>query len=164
MAGNTFGFQPYAQQRPSIPPAQVGAALQRRVMGAPAGGAALAAPATPMAGSMTPMAALPGEPRQTEGTQAQPPVLKASFGVDPSGQPAAPPQLVSELFAGGDGGDVYEDSAVQAARLEAKTRIGSALATPQQRQPAAPFALAQLQRMGLSDAEIRLMQLGGSVK
>ena len=65
---------------------------------------------------------------------------------------------------GPDGGDEYEDSAVQIARREAKTRIAGGLMRGQQQQPAAMYNDAQLSRMGISEAEKRLMRLSGGIK
>lgn len=65
---------------------------------------------------------------------------------------------------GADGGDEYEDSAVQIARREAKSRIAGGLMRGQQQQPAAMWNDAQLSRMGISEAEKRLMRLSGGIK
>jgi hypothetical protein len=63
---------------------------------------------------------------------------------------------------GRDGGDQFEDSAIQAMRHERNRRVGMELEQGQQRVPANHDA--QLRRLGMSDAEIRLLRQAGGIK
>lgn len=105
-----------------------------------------------------------GQALVSQGMQAQqampaPMSPMPAMGMEPMGAPSA-----DGLLAGPDGGDQHEDSAIQAMRHEAQRRVGFALEQGQQRQPAPAFAQEQLQRLGLSPAEIRLLRMAGGTK
>lgn len=61
------------------------------------------------------------------------------------------------------GGDSSTPSALHIAAREATAR-GPAATAGTQRQPAAPGTIEQLRRMGVSDEEIELLSLGGSIR
>jgi hypothetical protein len=121
-------------QRPTVDPRTVGQALVQKK-------AQEAAP-DPSAQPMSMFASMPmGEPSM--GT------IEPGMGTDP-------------LMHGRDGGDQFEYSATQAMRHERNRRVGMELEQGQQRVPANHDA--QLRRLGMSDAEIRLLRQAGGIK
>jgi hypothetical protein len=136
MAGNAFGFSPYPQ-RPTVDPRTVGQALVSRAQ------------------ASMPMQGGPGGPMSPMPMQDM-----------ATGRPMAPMPMggggEDDLLMGRDGGDQFEDSAIQAMRHERNRRVGMELEQGQQRVPANHDA--QLRRLGMSDAEIRLLRQAGGIK
>jgi hypothetical protein len=192
MAGNAFGFSQYPQ-RPTVDPKTVGKALvQKKLQGQ--GGAPLPPSPAPVRADATrvsppwnigtgtgPMNGIYSAPSMQEelgfpgpgGLQRR--MIPA--GVSPAHTPMPLEAMMPrenpfdetedafvDPFAGRDGGDQHEDSAIQAARHEARRRVGMALEQGQQRTPAPAGNEEQLRRLGISPAELRLMRAAGVTK
>lgn len=148
MPGNGFGFMPYPQRK-SVDPREVGMMLAQQGMMGGGGG-----PGVP---GVRPDATAVRAPRQA----------MALEGMMPRENPFDETEQASiDPFAGPDGGDQFEDSAIQTMRADAKRRtLGRLLDNRGQQQlPAPPFNDEQLTRVGLSEAEKRLMRLSGGIK
>lgn len=138
MPGSGFGFPNYPQ-RPTVSPNDVGSLLaQRAQAGQPAPGnvnPSAIKGAGPGGAMMDPTATLTGVP---------------------------PRLLTAYQDATRSGGDEALGSSLSIAMREAERRGPPGPA--QQRTAAAPFSHEQMLRMGLSPAEIRILQLSGGTK
>jgi len=138
MNGTAFGFT-RPPQRPSLAPQQVGQMLmQRKMMQEPQQPAPVPGPSVPEYSDPMPMS----QPMSA-------PIVGALLTQTPSAMKI--------------GGDDFKPSALHIAESEAEVRAPGATQGTQ-RGPASPGSIAQLLRMGVSQAEIELLRLSGSVK